>query len=134
MTSEKISKLVIYKGNWTAKIVQSTPKSLYIFGDNDKKIGRKGQACIRFCKNAIGIPTKKGPYLYESSFYTDDEYIDNVLKIDLHIDKIVKISVNYNHIVLPEAGLGTGLAQLNTRAPRTFEYLEKALKERLHVL
>jgi hypothetical protein len=115
----------IFQGIWTISDVQNNPNLLFIYGDNDKKFGKKGQAVIRDEVNTIGIPTKKYPSNYSSSFYTDDEYNLNVSKINGQIQKVITILQTgiYDGIVLPECGLGTGLSQLPTKAPRTFEYL-----------
>ena len=73
--------------------------------------------------NTIGIRTKKAPNNNYNSFYSDDEYDQNILKIKEDIDKILdKIKDGYI-IVLSNGGYGTGLAKLNIKAPKTFKYL-----------
>lgn len=106
---------------------------LFVYGDNDKKIGCKGQSIIRNMTNSIGIPTKKSPTLKLESFYTDDEYEDNVRKINEAIGKVMIRSKEYEKIVFPRDGLGTGLAQLPKRAPKTYEYLRSQLNERFGI-
>lgn len=121
--------VLIYKKYWTEEIVEKDKKYVYIFGDNDISKGKGGQAIIRDCSNAMGIPTKKLPNNSKSSFYTDDEYEENVKKIDTAIDKIIReLEKNtYEGIVLPQDGLGTGLADLPTKAPKTFKYLNNSI-------
>ena len=99
---------------------EANPNYLYIFGDNLTKMGRGGQAIIRFCKNSFGIPTKKLPSQYEQSYFTDKEYEVNISLIK---DVIENIPTNYEAIVFPEDGLGTGLAELPKRAPKTYQFL-----------
>lgn len=110
----------------TRSIVRANPNKIFLFGDNLIGIGYGGQAKeMRGEPNAIGIPTKKKPSMSPDSFFTDDEYDDNIKAMDKAFDKIPD-----NHtIVLPMAGLGTGLARLPQRAPKTFEYLCSKLME-----
>jgi hypothetical protein len=121
--------ILIYKGYWTRNYVKKTQNCLFIFGDNDCKMGKGGQAIIRGLKNVKGIPTKKFPNNYYKSFYTDKEYDDNCAKIDIAINKIKKTfySKKYDYLVLPEDGFGTGLSRLPSKAPLTYEYLKTAV-------
>lgn len=100
--------------------------AIYIFGDNTMRRGNKDQAVIRHCDNAYGIVTKKLPEMSVQAFFTDDELVENKKIIEADIRNILD---NYEGklVVFPSAGLGTGLAQLNTRAPKTFQYLSKRL-------
>lgn len=116
----------IFKGFWTVSDVLQNRTTLFVFGDNDVGRGKRGQAIIRDCPNAIGIPTKKLPILKDDAFYSDAEFHDNCVKIDRAITKIERVfleSTLYDVLMFPEAGLGTGLAELDRRAPRTLEYL-----------
>ncbi len=124
-------KIITFDGYWTIDIVRTMPKYLFVFGDNDVKKGTGGQAIIRHEENAIGIPTKKLPNNVKTSFYTDDEYESNISKIDIAIEDIfIKVKEeNYEGIVLPIDGFGTGLAKLKDYAPRTLIYLEKKIEE-----
>ena len=65
-------KIVKFDGFWTVKNVNAQLNALWLFGDNDQRYGMKGQAIIRKCKNAYGIPTKKKPSMNAEAFYTDD--------------------------------------------------------------
>lgn len=114
----------VFHGFWSRSYVEARPRKLFVFGDNEARHGRAGQAVIRGCANAHGIPTKKRPSMREDAFWTDEEYDANVAAlcaafIVLH-DKLRR----FDAVVLPAAGLGTGLAQLPARAPRTFAFLQ----------
>jgi hypothetical protein len=108
-------------------MVKSMPNHLFIFGDNTIGIGRGGQAIIRCCENAYGIPTKKLPSQFPNSYFSDGEYEENIKIIKESIDNIPLI---YEYIVFPEDGLGTGLAQLPLRAPRTYRFLVSYLNSK----
>jgi len=115
---------------WQERIVrsdlQANPDVIYLFGDNLLQKGLGGQAKeMRGEPNAIGIPTKKAPNNNASAFMTDDEYDSNVQAID---QAFAQIPVG-KKIVIPSAGLGTGLARLEEKAPRTFAYLQQKLSE-----
>ena len=96
------------------------PDKIFLFGDNLMQTGFGGQAReMRGEPNAIGIPTKKRPDNMVDSFFTDREYHSNIEAIKKAFDSIPK----GKDIVIPKAGLGTGLARLPERAPKTYEYL-----------
>jgi len=112
---------------YTVDSVRSNPECVFIFGDNLLGIGGGGQAIIRNEPNSYGIPTKKSPSMSSNSFFMDSEYDQNV---DIINKAIENIPSGYDCIVFPEDGLGTGLAELPTRAPKTFSYLVDAINKR----
>lgn len=113
-----------FKGYWTIDDVNKRQHCLFIFGDNDAQFGKGGQAIIRDLQNAVGIPTKKYPTNHPTSFYSDMDLEENKKKISRAINHIIKISDQYEYIIFPEDGLGTGLADLPNKAPKTFEFLQ----------
>ena len=117
---------IIFQGEITREIVRRNKNKIYLFGDNLEREGYGGQAAaMRGELNAIGIPTKKKPDMNESSFFTDDEFEDNKDAIDAAVARIPKDAT----VIIPMAGLGTGRAQLKERAPKTFEYLNKKIRD-----
>lgn len=120
----------IWKGFWTKDDCIKNPHAMFIFDDNDIKRGKRGQAVIRDCPNAFGIPTKKLPSREVNAYYTDTEFEENKDKIDEAITEITEIYCDlYTTIYYPAEGIGTGLAQLQTCAPKTFEYLNERIYE-----
>ncbi len=124
-------KVKYFTGFWTCEDVKKNPNYLFVYGDNDEKRGRGGQAIIRGLSNTIGIPTKKAPNNLPESFYTDIEYEKNIKKIDVAIQRILIKSEKYDAIILPEDGFGTGLAKLPLFAPKTLEYLNEQIQNHL---
>lgn len=117
---------------FTVENVKNNPDKLFIFGDNLQQKGKGGQAVIRDEPNAFGVPTKKLPSMGNNAFFTDTEYENNVEAIDKAFEDIIKeISKRKENIVvvLPEDGIGTGLAKLEEKAPKTFEYLQSKLNK-----
>ncbi len=119
--------VIVWKGNWSVEDARSKPTYIFLFGDNLQKKGLGGQAIIRYELNAFGIPTKRYPNLFPSAFMTDTTLDFNMKAIDNAINDLEQVLSNYDGIVISEAGLGTGLARLNTKAPETFKYLKKRI-------
>ena len=116
----KITKI----GFITRTFVQANPSKIFLFGDNLLGRGYGGQAAaMRGEPNAIGIPTKKKPSNNTDAFFNDAEFEQNKAAIDLAFGRLAGLK-DGTEIVIPSAGLGTGLAKLPDVAPRTFKYLE----------
>jgi len=127
-------KVTHFNGFWTVYDCLQNTKSLFIYGDNDIRSGCGGQAIIRNCPNSIGIPTKKFPNNYLTSFYSDDQLEENKEKINFAISVIIDKAKNYEEIVLPKDGFGTGLSQLPQKAPMTYLYLNEVVKNMILTL
>jgi hypothetical protein len=115
-----------FREHITRDDVRSEKDKIFLFGDNLNGRGYGGQAKeMRGEENAIGIPTKKAPSNNPNSFFTDKEFAANIKAIDEAFGKIPPDK----SIVIPKAGLGTGLARLEEKAPQTFAYLNEKLAE-----
>ena len=102
---------------------------LYVFGDNDQREGRGGQAAeCRGAHNAVGIRTKKAPLSGPGVYYTDDEFEENCRKIDEDFAILFKAILERKTVVWPIDGIGTGYAQLDRRAPRTLRHIQIKLE------
>lgn len=116
----------------TRKELRDNPNTIYVFGDNMARQGYGGQAKeMRGEPNAIGIPTKYFPSNQERAFFTDTTIIETyVLNAINDAFKRIEEQLLYKQIVvIPAAGIGTGLAQLPKRAPLVYEYILDKLKE-----
>ncbi|MGD9590719.1 MAG: hypothetical protein AB7Q37_17510 [Pyrinomonadaceae bacterium] len=113
----------------TRGIVRAHRDCIFLFGDNLARRGFGGQAAaMRGEPNVIGIPTKKLPSNSENAFFTDAEFEQNKAAIDKAFERLSVIcSTTDQVIVIPTNGIGTGRAQLESRAPLTFAYLQKHL-------
>jgi hypothetical protein len=108
--------------------LQTNPDRLYVFGDNMERKGRGGQAAeMRDEPNAIGIPTKWKPAQTEEAFFSDAAWnnLDVKSAIENAFRKLEAHLSSGKDVVLPADGIGTGLAQLPSRAPRLFARMEK---------
>lgn len=105
--------------------LQANPEVFYLFGDNLEQVGMGGQAGeMRGEPNAIGVPTKKAPASDDADFFSDAVYDANCKAIGDALGRIPDDST----VVIPLDGLGTGLAELDKRAPETFAFLELSLR------
>lgn len=114
----------------TRSFVREHRDHIFLFGDNLARRGFGGQAAqMRAEPNAIGIPTKKLPSNVEGAFFTDAEFEQNKAAIDRAFDRLSRMRPTVEQvIVIPADGLGTGRARLESRAPLTFAYLQKRLR------
>ncbi len=127
-------KKIIFKKHITRQDVNNNLNFLYVFGDNDAHKGMGGLAKeCRGAKNSFGIRVKKYPSLIDDAFYNDGELENNIRKIDEDINNLLKVSKSYGAFIFSNAPIGSGLANLPKRAPRTYEYLIKTLKEKVGV-
>lgn len=116
----------------TREYVRANPDKAFLFGDNLERRGFGGQAKeMRGEPNAFGIRVKIEPARREDSFFTDGSYDANCRLIQRDLDELMlSIRKGYCHtIVIPADGIGTGLAELDKRAPRTFAYLQERLAD-----
>lgn len=113
---------------YTVKDCLSNPNSLYVFGDNLMRYGKKGQAIIRNCPNAFGIATKYSPSMNESAFFYDAE-IEKMLMVNefIRLKEFIETS-NYDFIVFPTYGIGTGLAKLPQKSPLIHKLILKNIE------
>lgn len=104
--------------------IKANPDKLYIFGDNFALKGFGGQAKeARGEPNAIGVPTKRSPNWSEGAYLTDADF-EEWRDIALPNMNLVKHALAEGKtVVMPMSGIGTGLAELETRAPKIFNAL-----------
>lgn len=110
------------------------PKVLYLFGDNAERIGKGGQAAVmRGEHNAAGIRTKWKPGRARTDYYQDGP--GHELNADLarmFVDEdFHKVHVHAREgglVICPADGLGTGLAELPTRAPSVMAHIRAHLR------
>lgn len=105
--------------------LQDNPDKIYVFGDNVERYGYGGQAKeMRGEPNAFGIPTKWAPSMSDDAYFSDRQYNDIVIILDLHFQKLRSHIENGTSVVFPTNGIGTGLSQLPQRAPIVNDFLQ----------
>ena len=115
--------------NWiTRTSIQLERNKLFVFGDNLLREGFGGQAKeMRGEPNTVGLITKRKPTMEECAFLTDDLF---EVWAKASGEDFLHLFLHKGVVVWPSAGIGTGLAQLPSRATLIFEAIE-LLKERL---
>jgi hypothetical protein len=114
----------------TRAMVRADPDTLYVFGDNMGRRGSGGQAKeMRGEPNAVGVPTKWAPHSRPDAYFTDADLLNRDVwhAIRTAFDEMRGALANGRDVVVPADGIGTGLAQLPTRAPRMHSMIEAAI-------
>lgn len=120
---------ILIMARYTRELIRANPDKFFVFGDNEDRKGLGGQAAeARGEPNAIGIVTKQSPSNTDDSFYTDKEYSTN---IDVILQDFLDVFYHLEQketVVWPKDGIGTGLAQLDVKAPRTLAFIEHLIE------
>lgn len=106
------------------------PESLYVFGDNMEGRGMGGQAAeMRGEPNAVGVPTKWRPGRQDRDYFTDDDIRDRHVWHAIHaaFERMRAALAEGRNVVIPFDGIGTGLAELPTRAPKIHAAIEAGI-------
>ena len=110
--------------------LQNNPRVLYVFGDNDQRVGKGGLAAeCRGEPNAVGVRTKKTPSMDPTAFFTDNEFEENCAKISDDLEEVFMRLTEGRIVVFPAEPLGSGLARLKDKAPRTYDFLKGVVEE-----
>lgn len=117
---------------YTRELIQSHQDKIFVFGDNLYRTGYGGQAgAARDEENTLGIITKFSPASDHASFFNDSQL--NLYK-ELTINDFTLLEM-YNDkdsgfdLVIPYDGIGTGLSDLQNKAPKILEYIEQKFFE-----
>lgn len=119
---------------------QANPDKYYIFGDNLIHQGCGGQAIIRYCPNAFGIPTKRLPTMdrdgLENPFFSDKP--KEIRRVTMRLATLLTFyqSEEKPVLVFPSDGIGTGRAQLKEHSPEIYKLIDDFFKTHfdLHIM
>lgn len=122
--------LLSYSGMLNPELCAKHPNAIFLFGDNCCRAGEAGQACIRRCPNAFGIPTKRAPGMDPIDFFVDEDMRDNRAVITAVL--MAQAMAKSLDVVVPtdNAGtvtLGLGLSQLPEHAPALYHFIASQL-------
>lgn len=122
--------MIIYQSRIYRADLQANPDVLYVFGDNEQRIGYGGQAGeMRDEPNAVGVATLEAPGV----FWTETNVQHQCEVIDRDLARIVKAIVSGQLVVWPLDGIGTGLAALESHSPTTFQHLSARFDQLPHI-
>lgn len=114
----------------TRAMLRATPRTLWVFGDNMERRGYGGQAgAMRGEPNAVGIPTKWRPERTPGAYFTDADWENGDVRhavLDA-FRRIEEALAEGRDVVIPADGVGAGLAELPTRAPKIHAVIERSI-------
>lgn len=112
---------MIIRQQWiTRQDLRANPGVLYVFGDNEARVGMGGQAKeMRGEPNAVGVATLAAP----DWLWHEDDVARQCAVIDFDLLPVVKALFYGKPVVWPLYGIGTGLARLSDASPSTFNHL-----------
>jgi hypothetical protein len=115
---------IIMVRRYRRRDLQADKSSLFVFGDNMAGTGLGGQAAAcRGEPNAVGIPTKWRPGMNERDFFTDADLEQVGPTLAERFARLMEHLHDGGHVIWPADGIGTGLAQLEQRAPSIRAYI-----------
>jgi hypothetical protein len=123
----RIPKIEIYPYLFTRARARARPDAIFLFGDNEAKTGTGGQARIRGLPNAMGVRTKRRPTTAANAYWSDEDYHRNIKMMREDLLAAIKRVPMDGTLIISTHGIGTGLAQLSERAPKTYLWLEDVL-------
>ena len=88
--------------------LRSNPNYIFVFGDNQLRIGHGGAAKLRDEPNTYGFITKKEPNMLDQSFYRPNEEYQKIFQEEL--SKLITLVINNPNKVFLITKLGAGLA------------------------
>lgn len=120
-----------YEKKFSAKLLRSHPRDIFVFGDNLERKGKGGQAVIRDEPNAFGVPTKREPRRAAEAYFSDQE--DEMEAMVQSLRELYRKGKTAT-LVFPTDGLGTGLADMEKRSPKIFKKMNDILEEHFGVV
>jgi len=126
--------MIIKQKEWfSVKQCLDNPKNLYIFGDNTLRVGKGGQAQIRDCNNAFGICTKMFPDMTDKAFFKDSiKHLEIIEKEIFNLKNEIKNN-NYENIIFPYDGLGSGLSDMPNKCPLLYRRMNWLIKKNFNI-
>lgn len=121
---------VLFQERITRRDARSRPDVLFVFGDNEARRGSGGQAeVLRGEPNAVGVATKRYPSTDELAYWNEREHVRCCKIVDQDLKRVFVHVRRGGTVVFPRAGIGTGRAQLPTRAPTVMEHIRRRVRE-----
>jgi hypothetical protein len=127
--------MILVQSEWfSVNQCLENPANLYVFGDNTFRTGKGGQAQIRDCQNTFGIATKWAPNNTEGAFFADT--INCLEIVEKDIAKLLKLYQNsdYENLVFPVDGLGSGLSDMPNRCPLLYRRMNHLIQKHFGVI
>jgi hypothetical protein len=121
---------VVFKERIERRDLRAEPHVLFVFGDNEARVGMGGQAAAcRGEPNAVGVATKRGPSMREAAMWSDDHFERCAAIIDRDLARAIEHLKRGGTVVFPKAGIGTGMSRLAERAPKLMNHIRGRVRE-----
>jgi hypothetical protein len=117
-----------FMGWYTPDLMELNPDTVFVFGDNARRVGKGGQAIIRDYPNALGIATKRIGDMARGSFFEENNAEDRKV-IEDDLAKLEAVLKEGKKVVIPVSrqtmtiSLGLERAQLLHRAPGLYKLI-----------
>ena len=121
---------VLFVQRYTRQDASDNPNVLYVFGDNEKRVGLGGQAAaLRGMPNAVGVCTKATPgNTQRSDYWSDDNFERNIEIVLKDLGRVYRHLAEGGLVVLPADGIGTGLSNIPHFAPQTHASIQNIFR------
>ena len=127
---------VLFMSSITREFVRNHPNFIFVFGDNLAEKGLGGQAKeMREEPNAVGIATKRSPSMNSDAFFSNSD-IHNVIVMGAIKDSFRILEshlLSGDVVVIPENGVGVGLANLPVNAPLIDTFIKKSIERLVNI-
>jgi hypothetical protein len=111
-------------------LMRAHPEWWFVFGDNEARVGRGGQAAVmRYEPNSIGVVTKRKPERDADAYWSDADAEAHIAAFDADFDQVVERLRAGEVVVIPFDGIGTGMSELPVRAPRVYAHIQARIAD-----
>lgn len=115
--------LLVFEPLYTISRIRAEPNAVFLFGDNNLRKGKKGQAIIRDEPNVLGIRTKWLPSTVAQAYFYDSQLGQTLPLVEHDLDVAEELLRLGTTLYVPVGGIGTGLANLSVNSPALFTYI-----------
>ena len=117
--------MIIYQRRVYPEDLRENPYVHYLFADNDND---SGYSHFRAYTNFIGVRIKKDEHTFDTSYWSDATYEDNIIKISSDVmyvqNKILKIG---KILVYSEQLFPFDVGEYTNRSPKTSSYIQSGI-------
>lgn len=122
--------MIIYQRRVYPEDLRENPDVYYLFADNDNDSGYYN---FREHTNFIGVRVKKDEHTFDTSYWSDATYEDNIIKISSDVvyvqNKILKMG---KILVYSEQLFPFDIGEYINRSPKTASYIQSSITSLLH--
>jgi hypothetical protein len=99
-----------FKPLYSSLQLRQYPECIFLFGDNNVRQGKAGQAIVRDEPNAVGIRTKWLPSTKPEAYFYDIQLDQTLPLVEHDMDVVEELLRLGTTVYYPVSGIGTGLS------------------------